>query len=115
MGDRLASRFWPSALERRVAVRYLRGRRASRFTTLNTKIAAAGVTIGVAALIVVLGIMNGLHDDLRDKILVGNPHIHVLTFGANLRLDHWRSVLDLVKQDPDVVAAAPEEIGRAHV
>ncbi len=115
MARRPEARFWPSALERRIAVRYLRGRRASRFTTLNTKIAAAGVTIGVAALIVVLGIMNGLHDDLRDKILVGNPHIHVLTYGANLRLDHWRSVLDSVKRDPDVVAAAPEVLVKSLV
>lgn len=109
------TRLWPAALERRVALRYLRGRRASRFTTLNTKIAMAGVTIGVAALIVVLGIMNGLHDDLRDKILVGNPHIHVLTFGANLRLDNWRRVMDSVRRDPDVVAAAPEVLVKSLV
>ncbi len=101
-------RWWPNALERRIAVRYLRGRTSSRFTSLNTKIATGGVAIGVAALIVVLGIMNGLHDDLRDKILVGNPHIHVLTFGANLRVDNWRAVMDSVRQDPEVVAVAPE-------
>lgn len=99
---------WPSALERRIAVRYLRGRKASRFTSLNTKIATAGVAIGVAALIVVLGIMNGLHDDLRDKILVGNPHLHVLTYGPNLRVDNWREVIDSVRKDDEVVAAAPE-------
>lgn len=101
-------RWWPTAVEWRIAVRYLRGRTSSRFTSLSTKIATTGVAIGVAALIVVLGIMNGLHDDLRDKILVGNPHIHVLTFGANLKVDNWRAVLDSVRLDPDVVAAAPE-------
>jgi lipoprotein-releasing system permease protein len=105
----------PSALERRIAVRYLRGRRKSGVTALNTKIAMAGVSIGVAALIVVLGIINGLHDDLRDKILVGNPHIHVLTYGANLRLDKWRDVLDSVRRDPDVVAAAPEVLQKSLV
>ena len=101
-------RWWPNALERRIAARYLRGRTSSRFTSLNTKIATGGVAIGVTALIGVLGIMNGLHDDLRDKILVGNPHVHVLTFGANLKVDNWRAVLDSVRRDPDVVAAAPE-------
>ncbi len=101
-------RWWPTAVERQIAVRYLRGRTSSRFTSLNTRIATAGVAIGVAALIIVLGIMNGLHDDLRDKILVGNPHIHVLTYGANLKVDNWRAVLDSVRRDPDVVAAAPE-------
>ena len=34
------------------------------------------------ALIVVLGVMNGLRDDLRDRILVANPHLRVLTYGA---------------------------------
>lgn len=100
--------WWPDPLERRVALRYLAGRKSSRFASLNTKIAIAGVAIGVAALIVVLGIINGLRNDLRDKILVGNPHLHVLTFGANLRVNDWRAVLDSVRQDPDVVAAAPE-------
>ena len=97
----------PTPLERRIAIRYLRGRKASRFTSLNTRIATAGVAIGVAALIVILGIMNGLHNDLRDKILVGNPHLHLLTYGQTLRVDHWRAALDSVRADPEVVAAAP--------
>ncbi len=106
---------WPSRLERRIAIRYLRGRKRSGVTALNTKIAMVGVAIGVAALIVVLGIVNGLHDDLRDKILVGNPHIHVLTYGANLRLDRWRTVLDSIRKDPEVVAAAPEVLQKSLV
>jgi lipoprotein-releasing system permease protein len=104
---RRSRRFWPTRIERRIALRYLTGRKASRFASLNTKIAIAGVAIGVAALIVVLGVINGLHNDLRDKILVGNPHIHVLTFGANLRIPDWRAVRDSIETDPDVVAAAP--------
>lgn len=99
---------WPTPLERRIGLRYLRGRKASRFTNLSAKIATAGVAIGVAALIVVLGITNGLHDDLRDKILVGNPHLHILTYGSNLRVENWREILDTVRRDPEVVAAAPE-------
>lgn len=106
-------RIFPTAIERRIALRYLRGRKASRFTSLNTKIATAGVAIGVAALIVVLGIVNGLHDDLRDKILVGNPHLHVLTYGANLRVDNWREIIDSLKTEPEVVAAAPEVLTKS--
>jgi lipoprotein-releasing system permease protein len=67
----------------------------------------------VAALIVVIGSVNGLQDQLRDKILVGNPHVHVLTFGANLRLDKWQPVLDSVRKVPEVVAAAPEVIQKS--
>jgi lipoprotein-releasing system permease protein len=109
----VSRRLFPSRLERRIAIRYLRGRTASRFTSLNTRIATAGVAIGVAALIVVLGIMNGLHNDLRDKILVGNPHLHVLTYGASLRMDNWRDALEVVRADPDVVAATPEVIEKS--
>src|SRR5215813_6704666 len=104
---------WPTRLERRIAFRYLTGRKRSGFTALNTRIAMVGVAIGVAALIVVLGIVNGLHDDLRDKILVGNPHIHVLTYGANLRVERWRAVLDSIRKDPEVVAAAPEVLQKS--
>lgn len=104
---------FPSALERRIALRYLRGRKQSRFASLNTVIAVAGVTIGVIALIVVLGVMNGLRDDLRDRILVANPHLRILTYGASLRMDNWREALDLIRTDPDVVSAAPEVITKS--
>ncbi len=60
------------------------------------------------ALIVVLGVMNGLRDDLRERILVANPHLRVLTFGAGLRLDDWQRVREEVLKDKDVLAVAPE-------
>ncbi|MDP3773109.1 MAG: ABC transporter permease [Gemmatimonadales bacterium] len=90
-----------------IASRYLRSRRASRFVSLITFIATAGVALGVMALIVVTGIMSGLQKDLREKILVANPHLRVLTYGEGLRLDDWRWVLDSVRTTPGVVAAAP--------
>ncbi len=106
---------WPTALERRIAARYLQSRRSSRAASLNTIIAIGGVAVGVMALIVVLGVMNGLRDDLRERILVANPHLRVLTFGAGLRVDDWRRVLAEVKRDPEVVAAAPEVISQAGI
>src|SRR6476646_384275 len=89
---------WPRPLEWRIARRYLRGRRASRTASLNTVISTGGVAVGVTALIVVLGVMNGLRDDLRQRILVANPHLRILTFGAGLRLDDWRNALKIVRQ-----------------
>jgi lipoprotein-releasing system permease protein len=59
------------------------------------------------ALVVVLGVMNGLQTDLREKILVANPHLRVLTYDRGLRLDDWRRVLAQVRQVPGVEAAAP--------
>ncbi|HET9150418.1 MAG TPA: ABC transporter permease [Gemmatimonadales bacterium] len=109
--ERLAAAL-PSPLERRIALRYLRGRRTRRGASLNTAISIGGVTVGVMALIVVLGVMNGLRNDLRDRILIASPHLRILTYGAGLRVDDWRTVLQAVRKDPDVVAAAPEVISQ---
>jgi len=98
---------WPTRLEATVAVRYLKSRRSSRLLSLITVIAVGGVTVGVTALVLVLGAMNGLQADLRDKILVANPHLRVLTYGEGLRLDDWRRALDSVRHTPGVEAAAP--------
>ena len=112
--------FWsifrrPSKLEWRIARRYLRSRRTSHAASLNTVISAGGVMVGVMALIVVLGVMNGLRNDLRERILVANPHLRVLTFGAGLRMDDWQKTLQIVRQQPGVVAAAPEVISQAGI
>jgi lipoprotein-releasing system permease protein len=112
--------FWsifrrPTSLEWRLARRYLRSRRTSSVASLNTVISAGGVAVGVMALIVVLGVMNGLRNDLRERILVANPHLRVLTFGAGLRMDDWRRVLQIVRKEPGVVAAAPEVISQAGI
>jgi lipoprotein-releasing system permease protein len=98
---------WPSRLDLRVAMRYLRSRRSSRLLSLITVIAVGGVTIGVMALVIVLGVMNGKQYDLREKILVVNPHLRVLTYGEGLRLDDWPDVLAKVRRTSGVVAAAP--------
>src|SRR5439155_652379 len=65
------------------------------------------VTIGVMALVIVLGVMNGMQNDLREKILVVNPHLRILTYGEGLRLDDWPEVITKVRRTPGVVAAAP--------
>jgi len=106
---------WPSKLEWRIARRYLRSRRNSRTASLNTVISTGGVAVGVTALIVVLGVMNGLRDDLRERILVANPHLRILTYGAGLRLDDWRNVLLQIRKQPGVVAASPEVISQAGI
>ncbi|HEY6159303.1 MAG TPA: FtsX-like permease family protein [Gemmatimonadales bacterium] len=98
---------WPSPLDLRITLRYLRSRRSSRLLSLITVIAVGGVTVGVMALVVVLGVMNGLQADLREKILVANPHLRVLTYGEGLRLDDWHKVLGQVRRTPGVEAAAP--------
>ncbi|MDO8503051.1 MAG: ABC transporter permease [Gemmatimonadaceae bacterium] len=94
-------------LEMSIAWRYLRSRRGSRLLSLISIIAIGGVMVGVSALILIIGVMNGLQRDLREKILVGSPDIRVLSYGEDLRIDDWRTVLGKVKRQPGVVAAAP--------
>ncbi len=96
-----------SRLELGIALRYLKSRRASRLLSLITVIAVGGITVGVATLVIVLGVMNGLQNDLREKILVVNPHLRVLTYGEGLRLDAWRETLAKVRRTPGVEAVAP--------
>lgn len=94
-------------LEFSIAWRYLRSRRGSRLLSLISVIAIGGVLVGVSALIVIMGVMNGLQHDLREKILVGSADIQVLPYGAGLRLSNWRSVRDKVRAAKGITAAAP--------
>jgi lipoprotein-releasing system permease protein len=96
-----------SRLEFSIAWRYLRSRRGSRLLSLISVIAIAGVVVGVSALIVIMGVMNGLQTDLREKILVGSPDVRVLSYGDDLKIPDWRKVLEKVRLQPGVVAAAP--------
>lgn len=94
-------------LELHIAWRYLRSRRGSRLLSLISMIAIGGVIVGVSALILIIGVMNGLQKDLREKILIGSPDVRVLTYGEDLAMAEWDTVLQVVLATPGVVAAAP--------
>lgn len=96
-----------TSLEFGIAWRYLRSRRGSRLLSFISVIAIGGVIVGVSALIVVMGVMNGLQRDLREKILIGSPDIRVLSYGDDLKIPDWRNVMQKVKREPGVVAVAP--------
>src|SRR5688572_27806623 len=97
------------SLEWFIARRYLASRRGARFLSLITLIAMGGVFVGVMALIVVTAVMTGLQTDLREKILGTNPHIWVVTFGEEMRMDGatWPGALERVRRVEGVVAVAP--------
>lgn len=65
------------AVERMLALRYLRARRSEGFISVITGISLLGVGLGVATLIVVMAVMNGFRQDLTGRILGLNPHITV--------------------------------------
>src|SRR5262245_55356198 len=96
-----------SRLELGIAWRYLRSRRGSKLLSLISLIAIGGVIVGVSALIVIIGVMNGLQTDLREKILIGSPDIRVLNYDADMVMAGWQDVLRKVKRQPGVVEAAP--------
>jgi lipoprotein-releasing system permease protein len=96
-----------TSLELHIAWRYLRSRRGSRLLSLISVIAIGGVIVGVSALIIIIGVMNGLQNDLREKILIGSPDVRVLTYGEDLSMSDPDTVLRAARAIPSVVAAAP--------
>jgi lipoprotein-releasing system permease protein len=102
-------------LELGIAWRYLRSRRGSKLLSLISVIAIGGVVIGVSALIVIMGVMTGLQNDLREKILIGSPDVRVLNYGSDMVLKDWQPVLDKARAEPGVVAAAPFVLTKALV
>ena len=104
-----------SRLEVAIAWRYLRSRRGSKLLSLISVIAIGGVVIGVSALIVIMGVMSGLQNDLREKILIGSPDVRVLNYGSDMVLKDWRPTLEKVSRQPGVVAAAPFVLTKALV
>jgi lipoprotein-releasing system permease protein len=98
-----------------IARHYLRSGRGRGLLSLITWIALGGVTVGVTALVVVIAVMTGMQEDLRDKILESSPHVIVLQSGATLRLDGWRDVVDTIMTHPDVLGAAPFALSQVSV
>ncbi len=94
-------------LEWAIAWRYLRSRRRSALVSFTSMIAMGGVIVSVSALIVILGVMNGLQIDLREKILAGSPDVRVQSYGESLSIPAWEPVLAQILTTPGVVTAAP--------
>lgn len=88
-----------------VSLRYLFAKRRQTFISLITLISIAGVAVGVTALIVVLAVMNGFQEDLRNRILGVTSHVVVGSLtGA---MNNYPDVIAKVEKEPGVVAAAP--------
>ncbi len=88
-----------------IGLRYLRAKRKEIFISLITAISMLGVTLGVMTLNVVLSVMTGFEEDLRDRILGFNPH--VVVGDASTALPDAEALTARVRAVPGVVAAAP--------
>ena len=88
-----------------VGLRYLRAKRRTRFVSFITLISLLGIALGVAALIVILSVMNGFEGELRGRLLSMSAHGFVT--GTDGRTHDWRQMVDDVKAEQGVAVAAP--------
>lgn len=96
-----------SKLDWFIARHYLRASRGRALLSLITWIALGGVTVGVAALIIVTSVMSGMQGEMRAKILESNPHLYVLEYSTSLRLGDYERVVDSIASMPRIAGAAP--------
>jgi len=88
-----------------VGLRYLRAKRRTRFVSFITLISLIGIALGVAALIVILSVMNGFEGELRSRLLSMSAHGFVT--GKNGVTSDWRRLVEDVETEDGVAAAAP--------
>jgi lipoprotein-releasing system permease protein len=91
--------------ERLVALRYLKAKRREKFISLISFISIAGIAVGVMALLVVIGVMTGFDQDLRNKILSVNAHIILIKPGYSLT--NYDALAKEVETVPGIASAKP--------
>lgn len=89
-----------------VSLRYLRAKRKQTFISVISFISIGGVALGVAALIVVLAVMTGFHDAVRQQILGSIPHVLLQRSGEDID-DASRLIEEAKSASKHVVSAAP--------
>ena len=89
-----------------ISKRYLRAKRKQVFVSIITFISIFGIFLGVAALIIVLAVMNGFETDLRTKILGIKSHIE-LTADIGGSMKNYTRVQELIAGTEGVVASTP--------
>ena len=93
-----------------IGLRYLRARRRETFISLITVISVLGVMIGVMTLNVVMAVMTGFEETLRDRLLGINAHVALVKSGDQLR--DYERLLEQVRKTKGVVAASPSIYGQ---
>ena len=88
-----------------IGLRYTRAKRRNHFISFISLISMLGIALGVAALIVVLSVMNGFQTELRGRILAVVSHVQIS--GANGEMSDWAQVAAQSADQPHVVASAP--------
>jgi lipoprotein-releasing system permease protein len=98
---------WPYELQ--IGWRYTRAGRAgrrNRFISFISGVSMLGIALGVAALIIVLSVMNGFQKEVRDRMLSVISHVEVSDAGGDALAD-WRRTASEARRNPQVIGAAP--------
>ena len=88
-----------------VGLRYLRARRRNGFISFISLMSVLGIALGVAALIVVLSVMNGFQQEIRGRMLSVVSHVEVGSYDG--RVAGWPTLAATLAQQPHVLATAP--------
>jgi lipoprotein-releasing system permease protein len=96
-----------------IAIRYLKSKKKHKSISVNTLISTGGVAVGVMALLVVLSVMSGFHEDLQKKILGVNAHVVILDYKGTM--PGYKDVMERLKGEKDIVSSAPFVLGQAMV
>ncbi len=96
-----------------IAIRYLKSRKKHSGLSVNTGISIGGVALGVMALLVVLSVMSGFHQDLQKKILGASAHIIVRHYDGTI--PEYRKVLESLKGDKEVESFSPFVLGQVMI
>ncbi len=89
-----------------IAFRYLKSKRKTGFISLISYISIAGVTVGVAALIIVLSVMNGFESEVRSRFIGVDAHVKVRTF-HDKGVKDYQKIMQQIKDVPHIVAMTP--------
>ena len=98
---------WPYELQ--VGWRYTRAGRAgrrNRFISFISGVSMLGIALGVAALIIVLSVMNGFRKEVQNRMLSVIPHVEVFD-GQGAALPDWQATAAAARRNPEVTGAAP--------
>jgi len=88
-----------------IARRYILPGRSEAFIALVAGISLVAVMLGVAALVIVMSVMNGFRAELMDKIVGLNGHAVIQAYGG--RLDDWQGIVKRLQATPGVTRASP--------
>ncbi|MGL4231736.1 MAG: lipoprotein-releasing ABC transporter permease subunit [Casimicrobium sp.] len=88
-----------------LGLRYVRAKRRNSFISFISLVSMLGIALGVAALIIVISVMNGFQSELRTRMLAATAHLELK--GIEGPLSDWQSLVPTIKKQQEIVALAP--------